>query len=120
MLKVNFDGAWCIKGGIGFCVRDWQARIILAGAAHSDASSALVTEIIAARWEIGEVLKLHWAGPIILDGDSMTTVAWLGGESGSIMPALIDAQRLMATRGVLTTLSWWACFAYLPTWIGNK
>lgn len=62
--------------GIGFCARDWLGRIVLAGAAHSTASSALVAELLAARCAIEEVLNLNWAGSLILEGDSATVVAW--------------------------------------------
>lgn len=53
VLKVNFYGAWCNKGGLGFCIRDWLGSTVIAGAAASDASSAIVAEVLAADYSKG-------------------------------------------------------------------
>lgn len=89
---------------LGFCVRDWLGRVILAGSASSSASSALVAEVLSACWAVDEVLRLPWSGPYILEGDSAMAVAWMDGEAGSLMPALQRARTAMRTRGDFTTM----------------
>lgn len=54
---------------------------------------------MAVGWAVTEVNKLPWCGNIILEGDSATAVAWIGGEPGSKMPVLLEARRLISIRG---------------------
>lgn len=96
-LKLNFDGAWSLRSGLGFSIRDSSGNFLAAGAAPSNASSALVAEILAVCWALEEFRRFVWSGNLLIEGDSLTAISWLAGESGSLLPALLRARAILAS-----------------------
>lgn len=63
-----------------------------------------MAEVLAPSWAIEELRRTAWNGPVVLEGDSATALAWLAGESGSLMPALRRTRDIMMTSGTFSTM----------------
>ncbi|XP_038984377.1 uncharacterized protein LOC120111399 [Phoenix dactylifera] len=79
-LKVNFDGSVSADGscgGVGFIIRDHDARLVAAGGRRIFDSSVMTAELRTAWEGVSYARRVLGAGHILLEGDSTTVIGWI-------------------------------------------
>ncbi|XP_038978569.1 uncharacterized protein LOC120108927 [Phoenix dactylifera] len=84
-------------GGVGFVIRDHDARLVALGGRRIFDASVVCAELRAAWEGTSYARQVLGADRIILEGDSATVIDWVRGRdrAGEGRPLLLDIRRLL-------------------------